>query len=50
MPDYDHLILPYSSGDANKDEAILVEDIIARSQMPIPDPDAWLAEERASWE
>ena len=42
MPDYDKLILPYSSGDANKDEGLLVQDIMARSQEPIPDPDAWL--------
>ena len=42
MPDNDHLILPYSSGDANKDEGILVQDILARSQQPIPDPAEWL--------
>ena len=42
MPDYDHLILPYSSGDANVDEGILVQDILARSQEPIPDPAEWL--------
>lgn len=43
MPDYDHLILPYSSGDADKDEGVIINDLIARSQQPITDPDEWLS-------
>ena len=42
MPDYDRLILPYSSGDADKNEGLLIREMIARSQNPIPDPDQWL--------
>lgn len=42
MNGYDHLILPYSSGDADRDEGLIINDLIARCQQPIPDPDAWL--------
>ena len=42
MPDYDRLILPYSSGDADKDEGLIIKEMIARSKNPIPDPDQWL--------
>jgi NADH-quinone oxidoreductase subunit B len=42
VPDYDRLMLPYSSGDADKEEGLLINDLIARSKEPIPDPDAWL--------
>ncbi|MBM3132186.1 MAG: NADH-quinone oxidoreductase subunit B [Chloroflexi bacterium] len=43
MPAYDQLILPYSSADADIEEGKLIEDLIARSRSPIPDPDAWLS-------
>lgn len=43
MPAYDQLILPYSSSDADREEGRMIEELIARSQKPIPDPDQWLA-------
>ncbi len=43
MPSYDQLILPYSSSDADREEGRMIEELIARSQKPIPDPDQWLA-------
>lgn len=42
MQPEEKLILPYSSGDADRDEGILVNELIARSQEPIADPDIWL--------
>lgn len=43
MPAYDQLILPYSSSDADREEGRMIEELIARSRNPIPDPDRWLA-------
>lgn len=43
MPAYDQLILPYSSSDADREEGRMIEELIARSGNPIPDPDRWLA-------
>lgn len=43
MVEHEKLILPYSSDDANRYEGQSIEDLMARSQQPIPDPDEWLA-------
>lgn len=42
MPSYDQLILPYSGDDADREEGMLVNDLIVNSQRPITDPDDWL--------
>jgi len=42
MSDSDRLIRPYSSLDADAYEGQVIDELMARSQAAIPDPDLWL--------
>lgn len=42
MSPHEKLILPYSSDEANRAEGRMIEDLLARSREPYPDPDEWL--------
>lgn len=42
MPEFNDLVIPYCGGDVDKEEGVVVRELITRAQQPFPDPDAWL--------